>query len=738
MSGMHTLKAEQQQNSGQTQSNAARQKHGYAGEEESKIKVAIVGGGPGGLFTAWHLEAKAGSECNITIFEASGRVGGKIVTGQFPGAGPYEAGVAEIYDYSQLGPDPLHDLIVKDLGLEIKHISGGPCVIGDKIILTSDDLAQHFGEKTRDEVEAFRSRCAEMLSPEGYYLSVAEADNAHPWATISGEALLKRELRDETARHYVRVMAHSDVAAPPHKTNGLNFLKNALMDVDGYMDIFSVVGGNEQIVEGLLKEISSEIRLNSTVHAVTPLSDGSYRLEIDANGIRETAIFDYVVLALPLTALSMIHWRSAALQEAIDKHLARFDRPAHYLRATLLFERPFWREHIPADWWMMDAFDGCCVYDESIRHDPRSLAKLAFLIAGNAALGLANATDERIEQLCLDALPPQLAEGRELIIDRRIHRWMASVNAVPSGWPVRRHAENHRPDPDGLPGVILVGDYLFDSTLNGVMDSADAGTDLILADLLRLRHAAAATSNGVIKGQVWSKAASTEFVLERFFPVEALADMIGIAWGLRRGAKILHVGSASGRTVEGLRGLGFDAFGVESNRLAHFATVPTVERYNRQCELTTLPFADQEFDLVIETGLCRLTRRDAIRAIQEIRRVSKCGMVLGSVTTDLSIDLIERHNLLEGVRMLGSRWDWSEKLYAAGFVHALMDPSRLEDVWKRAVAMGAGPGHWYEDAEAILFCFYQPGAIVSAAATPAEAEIDGFVETPGIVAKATA
>jgi len=737
MSGIDTFNAEQRRISAQTQGNVVQQNDLFKGEEEQKIKVAIVGGGPGGLFTAWHLEAKAGSECDITIFEATGRVGGKIVTGQFPGAGPYEAGVAEIYDYSRHGPDPLRDLIVKDLGLEIKHIAGGPCVIGDKIILTPDDLAEHFGKKTRDEVEAFRSRCADMLSPEGYYMSIAEADNAHPWGAISGEALLKRELRDETARHYVRTMAHSDVAAPPHKTNGLNFLKNVLMDLDGYMDIFSVVGGNEQIVQGLLKEIGAAIRLNSNVRAVTPLSDGKYRLEIDANGIRETAIFDYVVLALPLTALSMIHWRSMALREAIDKHLAHFDRPAHYLRATLLFERPFWREHIPADWWMMDAFDGCCVYDESIRHDPRSLGKLAFLIAGNAALGLANATDERIEQLCLDALPLQLAEGRELLIDRRIHRWMASVNAIPSGWPVRRRAENHRPDVDGLPGIIVVGDYLFDSTLNGVMDSADAGTDLILADLLRRRHAAEATSNGVIKGQLWSKAAATEFVLERFFPVEALADMIGITWGLKRGAKILHVGSASGRTVAGLRALGFDAVGVESNRLAHVATPPTVGPYNRQCELTNLPFADREFDLVIETGLCRLTRPDAIRAIQEIRRVSKGGMVLGSVTTDLSIDLIERHNLLEGVRMLGSRWDWSEKLYAAGFVHALMDASLLDEVWKRAMVMGAGPGHWYEDAEALLFCFYRPGEIVSVG-TPAQAEVDGFVETPELVAKATA
>ena len=61
----------------------------------------------------------------------------------------------------------------------------------------------------------------------------------------------------------------------------------------------------------------------------------------------------------------------------------------------------------------------------------------------------------------------------------------------------------------------------------------------------------------------------------------------------------------------------------------------------------------------------------------------------------------------------------------------------IEGVWKRAVAAGAGPGHWYEDAEAILFCFYQPGAIVSVG-TPAQAEIDGFVETPELVAKATA
>ncbi|HEX9170032.1 MAG TPA: amine oxidase, partial [Roseiarcus sp.] len=138
---------------------------------------------------------------------------------------------------------------------------------------------------------------------------------------------------------------------------------------------------------------------------------------------------------------------------------------------------------------MLDAFDGCCVYDESARNDYSGYGILAFLISGNAALALANMSDQRIEQMCLDALPPQLAQGRELLLDRRIHRWMASVNAIPGGAPVRPRAINHCPDPVRLPRFVMVGDYMFDATLNGVLDSADAATDLILSDVLGRRRA---------------------------------------------------------------------------------------------------------------------------------------------------------------------------------------------------------------------------------------------------------
>ena len=52
---------------------------------------------------------------------------------------------------------------------------------------------------------------------------------------------------------------------------------------------------------------------------------------------------------------------------------------------------------------------------------------------------------------------------------------------------------NHRPEPKEHPGLVLVGDYLFDSTLNGLLDSSDAATDIILTEMVRLRRVRAQT-----------------------------------------------------------------------------------------------------------------------------------------------------------------------------------------------------------------------------------------------------
>src|ERR1700722_17619705 len=57
---------------------------GYHGQH--MLDLAIVGGGPGGLMSAWYLKKKLGELCRVTIYEASDRLGGKILTRKFDSA----------------------------------------------------------------------------------------------------------------------------------------------------------------------------------------------------------------------------------------------------------------------------------------------------------------------------------------------------------------------------------------------------------------------------------------------------------------------------------------------------------------------------------------------------------------------------------------------------------------------------------------------------------------------------
>src|SRR5579884_438254 len=111
------------------------------------MRVAIIGGGPGGLMTAYLLERRTHSPCAITLFEAGDRLGGKIVTRRFDTAPvPYEAGAAELYDYSQLGPDPLRELVAA-LGLSTSPMAGDTVVLGDRLVRTWDDIRRELGEE---------------------------------------------------------------------------------------------------------------------------------------------------------------------------------------------------------------------------------------------------------------------------------------------------------------------------------------------------------------------------------------------------------------------------------------------------------------------------------------------------------------------------------------------------------------------------------------------------------------
>jgi protoporphyrinogen oxidase/SAM-dependent methyltransferase len=688
------------------------------------LDLAIVGGGPGGLMSAWYLKKKLGELCRVTIFEASDRLGGKIVTRKFDSApAMYEAGVAEIYDYSMTGPDPLRELI-QHFGLQTIPMDAEQVQLDGELLNDVPGMRRKYGPKTAAAIEAFRTRCAEMVSPIEYYEGIGAHDNEHPWAHITAEQLLDREVDDPLARRFLKVMARSDIATEPHNTNGLNALKNFVMDVDGYIGLYSIQNGNEQLIDCLQSEVDADIQLNHRVLKVGKTTSGRYQLNMMNGKGPETRDFDLVVMCLPHSWLATMGWEGEALRQSMVKHIAYFDRPAHYLRVSLLFDEPFWGEKISGAWFMSEAFGGCCVYNEGARHDVGKHGVLNFLIAGSDALAFANLSDRELIDAALKSLPASLGNARDHFMEGKIHRWLSSVNALPGGLPARDVMTNHRPEPKQHPGLVVVGDYLFDSTLNGLLDSSDAATDIILTEMMRLRRSRTQDDRPLSDKidrfyfENYRGLGPYREAWRQFTDPDYLTELIRIVWSKpevdakdhtkdhTKGYKLLVAGAASGELVGALRERGIDAWGIENNRAIHAKTPKVLKKFNKLGSIVDMPFKDAAFDFVFETGLCHVAENQVGRAIRELNRVVKTGVVFGSVTSDMAPAVIDRYDLLRGVKKLGTWWEWSELFFGNGFDLSMHRHDCTDALWAATLAANKGPGQWYADSDSLRYSFF--------------------------------
>ena len=688
------------------------------------IRLAIVGGGPGGLMAAYHVQKKIGNLAKLMIFEASDRLGGKIVTRSFDSAPVmYEAGVAEIYGYSNLGPDPLRDLI-EAFGFQIVSMDSDAVVLDGRIIHGVDGMEKAYGKKTANAIRTFRRLCIRKMSKGAYYEGTSKHDNDHDWVWRTAENVLNEEVEDATARKFIRVMARSDIASEMHTTNGLNALKNYLMDVDGYIDVYSIQNGNEQLVEGLKSTLDAEVQLNHRVLKVNKTESGKYRLHMmNGKGLEEHD-FDVVLMCLPHNWLCTVEWGNEKLRQAMSKHIAHFDRPAHYLRLAVLFDKPFWEGKVQGSWFMSEAFGGCCVYIEGARHCTRGYGVLNWLISGSDVLAFGNLTDEQLADIALKTLPAEFGDGRAHMLEVKTHRWLASVNAIPGGVPVRDPVTNHIPEPKEHSGMIVVGDYLFDSTLNGLLDSADMATDLLLTQVMKKRYekgiaqALAATEpNPVIVPDPSARIDRTYFdkyrgigpyaqVWNRFSDPDYILDMIRAVWKAGPRFKLLIAGSCSGELVGALRDRRINAWGIENSRYIHHKTPEALKPYNLFGDVSEMPFKDQSFDFIYTDCLAYCSKAKARKGISEIHRVTKTGVYFASVTSDLTSGVLDTYDQLRGVKTLATWWQWSTLFFEKDFDLALERRDVLEKLWAITIDAKKGPGYWYEDCESLRYCFY--------------------------------
>src|SRR5258708_32561896 len=110
-------------------------------------------------------------------------------------------------------------------------------------------------------------------------------------------------------------MARSDLATESHNTNGLNALKNFVMDVEGYIGLYSIQNGNEQLIECLRSEVDADIRLDHRVLKVGKTANGRYQLNMMNGKGPETRDFDLGLGCLPQSCPAPMRWEGQALPQ---------------------------------------------------------------------------------------------------------------------------------------------------------------------------------------------------------------------------------------------------------------------------------------------------------------------------------------------------------------------------------------------------------------------------------------
>ena len=123
--------------------------------------------------------------------------------------------------------------------------------------------------------------------------------------------------------------------------------------------------------------------------------------------------------------------------------------------------------------------------------------------------------------------------------------------------------------------------------------------------------------------------------------------------------------------------LGVEAWGIENNAHIHRRTPAALRRRNLLGDVRSLPFESDFFDFAYETCLCYLPPRDVEQAIRELHRVVKIGVHFGDITSDMTSEVIEEHDLLYAVQTVMTLWQWSDLFLKNGFRLASISPQSL-------------------------------------------------------------
>ncbi|MFG2166426.1 protoporphyrinogen oxidase [Micromonospora chersina] len=276
-------------------------------------RVAIVGGGITGLAAAVRLRDRAPTGTEITVYEQSGRLGGKLRTGELAG-GPVEFGAESFLMRDPAGGESSAVTLIRRLGLagSIVHPTVGQAALvvdgglrpvpGGTLVGVPGDL---------DKVAAVAQPAAAADRDGGAPLLPPDAD-------VSVGALVRDRLGDEVVDRLVDPMlggvyagraddlslvttmpALARAARVEHTLVGaVRAAQAAAPRAPGAPVFGTLAGGLSTLVEAAARESGATIRRDAAVRELHPTSTG-WRLVVGPTRDTEFVDADAVVLAVP-------------------------------------------------------------------------------------------------------------------------------------------------------------------------------------------------------------------------------------------------------------------------------------------------------------------------------------------------------------------------------------------------------------------------------------------------------
>jgi monoamine oxidase len=339
-------------------------------------RIVVVGAGLAGLRTA-HKLANRAHPLAATVYEAdTTHIGGRCwsLRGFFDNGLVAEHGGAFINHDQQAIRG-----LASSLGLQLEVVNGGDLPKLDEIYWF-DGKPYTYAEANADwgaiGFPAFRAALKQAPFPQ-LYNSFTDGGRQLDNTTIPDWL---DQVGIGSSSRFGRLMlanAVSEYGGDPADQSALNLVyltafnpRSSLDPLPGYDEKFHIVGGNDQLVTGMLGELpAGTVKQGYELIAVKVRNDGSYTLSFQHGNNTVDVGADHVVLALPFTALRRVDLSKSGLsplkKRAIDELGMGQSAKIH-----VQVERKTWPPLGYAGATYTDWFGFCVAWDDSVPLGP--------------------------------------------------------------------------------------------------------------------------------------------------------------------------------------------------------------------------------------------------------------------------------------------------------------------------------------------------------------------------------